>query len=155
VENESGRAIRMGSCEQDAHGSTLRDPEQSRALGARGVHDRPDVVDPLLERGRLGDGVGEPGPALVEEDQARESAEALEEASEWKRVPLKLEVGGEPEDEDDVDRPLAYDLVGDRGVARFGIPCRRSHHLLAAVTCVSAWGAERDDVLPRPPACPR
>ena len=34
-----------------------------------------------------------------------------------RRLPLELEVGGEAEDEDHVDRPVADDLVGDRGVA--------------------------------------
>jgi len=29
---------------------------------------------------------------------------------------LELEVGGEAEDEDQIDRPLADDLVGDRDV---------------------------------------
>ncbi len=128
VEHQSGHALGMSGREQDAHRPALGDPEQGRPLGPGGVHDRPDVVDPLLERRHLGDGVGQPGAALVEDDQARERAEPLEEASERRRLPLELEVGGEAEHEDQVDRPVADDLVGDRGVAGLGVLGRRSAH---------------------------
>ena len=132
VEHQRGDALGVGGREQDAHRPALGDPEQGRPLGPGGVHDRPDVVDPLLEGRHLGDRVGQPGAALVEEDQARERAEPLEEASERRRLPLELEVGGEAEDEDQVDRPVADDLVGDRGVAGLGVLRRRSAHRFTA-----------------------
>ena len=112
----------MSRREQDAHRPALGDPEERRPLGPRGVHDRPDVVDPQLQGRHLGDGVGQPVAALVEDDQARERAEPLQEVSQRRRLPLELEVGGEAEDEDQVDRPIAHDLVGDRGIAGLGIP---------------------------------
>ena len=128
VEHQSSHALGVSGREQDAHRPALGDPEKGRPLGPRGVHDRPDVVDPQLERRHLGDGVRQPGAALVEDDQARERAEPLEEASERRRLPLEFEMGGEAEDEDHVDRPVADDLVGDRGVAGLGVLCRRRGH---------------------------
>ena len=112
----------MSRREQDAHRTALGDPEERRPLGAGGVHHRPHVVDPLLQGRHLGDRVGQSVAALVEEDQARERAEPLQEVSHRRRLPLELEVGGEAEDEDQVDRPIAHDLVGDRGIAGLGIP---------------------------------
>ena len=117
VEHQRRDALGVGGREQDAHRAALGDPEERRPLGSGGVHDSPDVVAPLLEGGRLDDRVGQPAAALVEDDQARERAEPLEEASHRRRLPLELEVGGEAEDENQVDRPVADDLVGDRGVA--------------------------------------
>ena len=112
VEHQGRYALGMGGREEDAHRATLGDPEEGRPLRAGGVHDRPDVVDPQLQGRRLGDGIGQPGAALVEDDQSRERGEPLEEASLRGRLPLELEVGGEAEDEDEVDRPIADDLVG-------------------------------------------
>ena len=132
VENESAHPVGVSSCRQNAHRPALRDPEQGGPLGARGVHDRPDVVAALLERRNLGDGIGQPGAALVEDDQAREGAEPLEEASERSRLPLQLEVRGKTEDEDQVARPVADDLVGDRGVVGPGVLCPRGSHRVRA-----------------------
>ena len=61
--------------------------------------------------------VGQPGAALVEEDQARERGEPLEEARAARLLPVQLEVGDEPGHEDQVDRAVADDLVGDVDVA--------------------------------------
>ena len=116
VQHQSGHAIGVSRCEKGAHGPALGDPEERRPLGPGGIHHRSDVVDPLLECRHLGDGVGEPGAALVEKDEAREGADPLEEASDRRHLPLELEMGGEAEDEDQVDWPVAHDLIGDRGV---------------------------------------
>ena len=52
-------------------GASLGKAEQCCFFRPDGVHDRTNVVHPLLERGQfaLGHAVGHPGPALVEEDQ--------------------------------------------------------------------------------------
>ena len=147
VEDQRGHALRVGGREQDAHRPALGDPEQRRALGSGGVHDRPHVVDPLLESRRLRDRVGQPGAALVEDDQARERGEPLEEVGERGHVPEELEVGGEAEHQDEVDRPVADDLVGDRGVAGPGVLRRRRAQLAASQRCglatiiVSSWSS--------------
>jgi hypothetical protein len=70
--------------EQRAHRPALRDPEERRAFAPRGIHHGPHIVDPLLEGRHLADRVGEAGAALVEDDQARERADPVEEASERK-----------------------------------------------------------------------
>ena len=42
-------------------------------------------------------------------------------AHEQRLVPCREQVAGDPADEDDVDRALADDLVGDRDVAASGV----------------------------------
>jgi hypothetical protein len=122
VQHQGSHALGVSGREQHAHRAALRDPKERRPLGSGGVHHRPDVVNPELEGRHLGDGVGQPVAALVEDDQARERGEPLEEASLRGRLPLELEVGGEAENEDQVDWPVADDLVGNRGVAGLGVP---------------------------------
>ena len=117
VEHESSHTIGVRGREHHAHRTALGDAEKGRSLGCSGIHDRPNVVDSLLEGRHLGNGVGQPGPALVEDDQARERADPLEEASERRRLPLELEMGGEAKHDDQIDWSLADHLVGDRGVA--------------------------------------
>ena len=56
----------------------------------------------------------------------------LEEAGERRRLPLQLEVRGEAEDEDDVERSVADDLVGDRDVTGPRVMCRWAGQRLAA-----------------------
>ena len=75
-------------------------------------------------------GSDSPVPRLSKISGARTSY-PLEEPSERRRLPLELEVGGETEDQHQVDRPFADDLVSDRGLARPGVPCRRSVHRFA------------------------
>ena len=121
VEHQGARPIGVGRREQDAHRPALGDPEERRPLGARSVHDRSHVVRPLLERLHPRDRVGQPGAALVEEDQARERAEPVEEANDRGHLPLELEVGGEAKHEHQVDRPVADHLIGDRAVTGLGV----------------------------------
>ena len=54
---------------------------------------------------------------LVEEDHARKLREALDVIHEERLVPPGEQVGERAADEDEVDRPLADDLVGDRNIA--------------------------------------
>jgi hypothetical protein len=90
-------------------------PNSARPPGADGVHDRANVVHPLLERGQTvgRDGVGEPGPPLVEQDEPGERPEPLEEPGEPRLLPHEFDVGDEPGDVDEVEGSIADDLVRD------------------------------------------
>ena len=96
-------------------------------LAARRVHHRAHVVHARLEVGQPDAAVGEPGPALVEADQPCERAQALEEACVLRVLPVDLEVGEEPRDEHEVERPVAGHLVGDVDVPAARVPDRAAH----------------------------
>ena len=94
-----------------------------------GVHDRLHVVHPLLQRRRLGHRVGEPGAPLVENGDAREGAEALQQVGDLRHLPVVLDVRDEAGDEDQVEIALPEDLVGDVRVSaeRVAGAWRRRH----------------------------
>src|SRR4029453_5078287 len=66
--------------------------------------------------------VRETRAALVEADQARERSEPLEEVGVRRIPPVDLEVREEPGDEDQVERSVAGQLVGDVDVAAPRVP---------------------------------
>jgi hypothetical protein len=87
------------------------------ALAPRGVHDRPDVVHPLLEGRRSGHAVGHSHSTLVEEDQARELTQPLAVPSKLRQLPADLEMRVRALRVDQIDRPVADDAVRDVDVA--------------------------------------
>ena len=62
----------VGRSKEHAHCATFRDAEEGCSLAAHCVHDGSDIVHAFFE-GRQGpEAVREPGPALVEQDEAAE-----------------------------------------------------------------------------------
>ena len=96
VENERRHALRIGSGEQDRHRTPLGDAVQRSALGPGGVHHRAQVIHALLERRHLAHRIGEAGPALVPQDQAREAGQSLEALRDVGHLPVVLDVRDEP-----------------------------------------------------------
>ena len=92
-------------------------PRSKRALDSDRIHDGPHVVHALLKCWDSADPVGEAGAALVEADEPREGAQALEEVSRPRVLPLVFEMGHEAGDEDEVNWPRARDLVRDVEIA--------------------------------------
>ena len=107
--------LRVRRREQAAQRAAFGDAQQDRALRSHRVHDRPHVVQPLLERGQLRDGdrIGQPRPPLVEQNQARHRRQASEEPGERRLAPEVLEMRDPTHDEDQIDRAGSHDLVGD------------------------------------------
>jgi hypothetical protein len=64
VQDEGRGPLRVGGGEQHAHRPTLGDPEQGGALRPCRVHDRPQIVGPLVQRGDALDGSESPVPRL-------------------------------------------------------------------------------------------
>jgi hypothetical protein len=67
----------------------------------------------LFERRQARDTVGQPGSSLVEQDQAAELGEALDQASRFGKIPGHFPVRDPAGHEHDVDVPLAHHLVPD------------------------------------------
>jgi hypothetical protein len=82
-------------------------------LGSSPVQNRPHIIHPLLKGGGAHGPIREPGSALVEENQAPDGVEALDEPNERRVLPLQVEVAHEALDEKDVAFALADNLVRD------------------------------------------
>jgi hypothetical protein len=110
--------------------------EQDRLGRTDRVEDRAEVVGPHVEVGGLLP-VGEPGPALVEEDQAGEGGQPVGERGVHPILELDLEVRSEPVDVHEVGRTIAADLERDvhavDGLRVSGLSIHRS--------IVSGWRA--------------
>ncbi len=115
--DECRRPLRVGRREEDAHRRSLGEAVERSSSRADGVHDGTDVVHARLERGRAADAVGHAGAALVEADQPRERRQPLEERREARYRPVKLEMRDVAGDEDEIERAVARDLIGDVDVA--------------------------------------
>ena len=107
------RALRIGGREENRQGRALGYPEEHRMLGTGGVHDRPDVVHALLEGRDTDHAVGHAYSTLVEQDEAGERSQPLEEAGDVWILPPDLDVADKPFDEHEVALRLTDDLVRD------------------------------------------
>ena len=105
-------------------------PEDDRALAARGVEDRADVVGPLLEARDVRDPVGQPRASLVESDEPGERQEALPlpERVRCVEVVVQIQVGDRARGEHQVDVGLAAHLVRDVDVPALRIARPRVLH---------------------------
>ena len=98
------------------HQAALRDTQHVRALDPLGVHNGLDVVDPLLEGGRLLEAIGAGHAALVELEHADVPADVLAAPAKHLVLPRELDVGDQARNDDQV-RARAPALVGDVQVA--------------------------------------
>ena len=113
--------------EEHAHGPAFRVPEERCPIASDRIHDRSDIVHPLLEVGQPDPAVREARAALVEADQPREGSEPLEEVSVRRVLPVDLEMREEARDEYEVEGAFTGDLVGDVDLAAPRVPDRRDH----------------------------
>ena len=124
------RVTRSGwvAANEHAHRPALRDAQQRGPLEPAASMTARTSSMRCSSVGASVTGSERPVPRLSKRIEARERGEPLEEARERRELPLQLQVRDEPEDEHEVDRPVADDLVGDRGVARGGVLGGRSAH---------------------------
>ena len=119
-QDESGRSIGIRGREDARHAAALGCAEDERALAAGGIHDGTDVVGSLLEGRGAGRTVAHARPSLVEPDQSRERAEALDERRGSQHIPEQLHVRHRARGVHEIDAvALARDLVG--GLCRTSI----------------------------------
>src|SRR5215470_1799147 len=117
----------MGGREHRGYARPLP-PGQERGPGrSGGVHDRRDVVGPLLKGRHPRDPVGKTGAALVEQDQPAHGPEPVKEPGELRELPHHLQVRHPARDKDQVQlgRWASY-LIRDIDVAGPGKPRLRN-----------------------------
>ncbi len=147
-QGESARALGVRGREQHGHRAALVVPEHGGAFGADCVHDGADVVHPRLEVVDSAVAVGEPRASLVEADEPRERRQPLEEGGVPRLFPVELEVAGKPGHEDEVERPVACDLVRDRDIAALRVANRASHATIVAQVSPRAEASRRRPLAP-------
>ena len=113
--DERGRPFGIGRGKEDAHVAALGMPEECRPLRADRLEHGAHIIHALLQGRQLvvRDAVGETRAALVEQDQAGERREALEEVRHRRLLPHQLDVRHPARHIDEVARPLARHLVRD------------------------------------------
>ena len=92
-----------------------------RPAASRILHQGAQVIHPFFER-RHGDPIGQAGAALVEHDQPRERGETLEVPALVGVLPLQLEVRDEWWNVNEVEGPVAANLICDVHFARLRVP---------------------------------
>ena len=116
VEHQRHHALRVRGREHGAELAPGRPrAEQGGALGAGVVHDGADVVHAGLEARQVPGPVGETRAALIEQDQPGEVGEPPAELDEDGLLPGPHQIDHERH-EDQIDRPLTHDLVGDADI---------------------------------------
>jgi hypothetical protein len=157
-QDQRDRALGVGRGEQHGHRTAFRHAENDRTLGADGVHHSAGIVHPDLERREpiLGDPVGEPDASLVEQHDAGERGEAFVEPREPGLGPHLLDVRDPSEHEQDVDRAVADDLIGDMdavgGLCIAGLGYGHASILVRAVAGRNPWSNSYPTVIvPRMP----
>ena len=129
VDNDQGaQAVGMRRREDKPHQRAAEGRDEGCSIASGGVHHRADVVDPCLERRQRlhRHRIGHADAALVEQDESPDRRQASPELREWGHIPLGFLMARPLVRQDEIDRPLAEDLVGDvqavdAGVVRLGV----------------------------------
>ena len=120
AQHESRGALRIGSGEHQRHRPALRPAADRGAAGADRVHHRTDIADALLE-GLLGHAIGEPLTPLVEDDDAREGHEPLQQILVDGELPVEIGMGQRSRDEHEIAGTIAKHAVGDVDISAPGV----------------------------------
>ena len=126
-DQEGMGATGIGGGEEARHRGALRHAEDRGAAAPGGVHDRPDVVGALLERGSVRRPVGQPRAALVEADEPGERRQRLDELRLGRLLPVEVEMGDGSRCPDEVDGPGPRHLVGDADRSAGGVADGMAH----------------------------
>jgi hypothetical protein len=118
-QDEGGGSRGVGRGEERRHRSSFGETQQDRPLRADRVQHRTNVVHTRFQVGQTlrGNSIGEAGAALVEEDESTHRREPPVKGRKLRVFPTGLERADPAMDENEVDRPVADDLVGDPDVA--------------------------------------
>ena len=116
---EDQRPGSLRSCCREHHGgrAALTQTEEDGLSEADGVHDGLDLGRSIIQRANLRDRVRQPDPGLVEQEDATERGELIEERLEFGQGPEQLDVADDRPDEDELDGPVAEHLIRQAEIA--------------------------------------
>jgi hypothetical protein len=95
AENQRPRSFRSRCGEKDGSRAALAHTDKGGPSEAHGIHDGLDLGRSIVERANSWDGVRQPRPGLVEQEDASERAQLLHQAPEFGHGPKQLDVAGE------------------------------------------------------------
>ena len=117
VEDQRPRSLRSCCREDDGGRAALAQTEDDGLSEAGGVHDGLDLGRSIIQRANFRDRVRQPDPGLVEQDDATERGELLQEGLEFGQGPEQLDVADDRPGEDQLDRPVAEHLIRQAEIA--------------------------------------
>jgi hypothetical protein len=106
---------------EQRHRPALGYPEQRRAFAPDLVQDCLNVVHALLKGEDLRASIRHAGAPLIEQDDAAERAEAPEKCTVVGRLPDRVNVRNKAGNEQQVERTLAENLIGDMNVVTLDV----------------------------------
>jgi hypothetical protein len=112
-----GDTFRVCRGEKRAHGGALGEPNDDCTARADVVHDRANVVDPLFQRWRAGDAIGQSLTSLVERHDAGERRKTAQKSGIGGPLMRELDMRDDPGNKNEINRPVAHRLIGDVDVA--------------------------------------
>ena len=120
---EDQRPHSLRPCCREHHGrrSTVTQTGDDGLSEADGVHDGLDLGHPIIQRANFWHRVRKPDPGLVEQKDATERGELLNERFELGEGPGQLDVADERRDDDELDRPVAEHLIRQAEIAALGV----------------------------------
>ena len=121
VEDQRPRSLRSFCRKHDGLRAALAHTEEHGLSEADGVHDGLDLGRSILEQTNFRDGVRQPDPSLVEQRDATERGELIEERLELGLGPEQLDMADHRPDEDELDRPVAEHLIRQAQIAALGV----------------------------------
>jgi hypothetical protein len=92
-------------------------PKTAAFPNPNGVHDGLDLGRSLFEQTNFRDGVRQPDPSLIEQEDPTERGELLKEGLELGQGPEQLDVADHRPNEDKLDRPVAEHLIRQAQIA--------------------------------------
>ena len=126
VEDQRPRSL-WSFCREDNGGrAALTHTEEDGFFEAGGVHHGLDLGGSIIQRANSRDRVRQPGPGFVEQSDATEGGELLEEGLEFGHGPEQLDMADHRPDEDKLDRPVAEYLIRQAEIAARSV--RRFRH---------------------------
>ena len=126
VEDQRPRSLRSFCREHDGLRAALAHAEEHGLSESDGVHDGLDLGRSIIQRANFRDRVRQPDPSLVEQEDATERGELLEERLELRHGPEQLDVADHRPNEDELDGPVAEYLIREAKIAAAGV--RRFRH---------------------------
>jgi hypothetical protein len=120
---EDQRPGSLRSCrrEDDGGRAALAQGEEDGLSEAGGVHDGLDLGRSIIQRANVRDRVRQPDPGLIEHEHATERGELVEESLQIGLGTKQLHVADERRDDDQLDRPVAENLIRQAQIAALGV----------------------------------
>jgi hypothetical protein len=116
-EDQRPCSFRSRCGEEDGGRAALAHTEKGGLSEAGGIHDGLDLGRSFVQRANFWDGVRQPHPGLVEQEDASERAQLLHKGPEFGHGPIQLDVAGERPGPDKLDGPVAEYLIRQAEIA--------------------------------------